>query len=377
MMRHGLLFAAGAAVAASAWADAAAQDWLAGRPTNSGATRTATYFPRGGPADPAVVAPGTRLNASGSPARPVPVPGIPNYYDRLFGNSAAPGAARPAATVPAATAPASAVPAAAAPAAAPVAPPATSPPATSPPATSALAVPTPTAEALSRPAEPAPDTFRTAAANDADNHGLIYADYSQHPNAPAEEAIRQVSASPLLDSPLPASPMLDSPALDSPALASPALTSPLLTSPALDANDNSFTNSSVLKRPTLTAAASPPVADTAGPAKVEVRWERRGEVSLGRECRCELVVQNNGEGSAADVAIEAYFPANVRLIGRRPQTGHRRRPSRLDAAELAGTRRATHCRHPGSDRAGRPEAGGHRPLLPGGHHHPDRQRNRC
>lgn len=56
-----------------------------------------------------------------------------------------------------------------------------------------------------------------------------------------------------------------------------------------------------------------------GPAAVEVKWERVSEITVGKECRCELVVKNSGAGAAGDVAVEAFFPPSVRLTASDPK----------------------------------------------------------
>jgi uncharacterized repeat protein (TIGR01451 family) len=72
------------------------------------------------------------------------------------------------------------------------------------------------------------------------------------------------------------------------------------------------------------ASASEPThrlaaAHMGGPAAVEVKWERISEITVGRECRCELVVKNSGVGAASNVAVEAFFPTSVRLIDADPK----------------------------------------------------------
>jgi uncharacterized repeat protein (TIGR01451 family) len=81
--------------------------------------------------------------------------------------------------------------------------------------------------------------------------------------------------------------------------------------------------------PTTPSAIEPASADEpahrlaeahmGGPAAVEVRWERVSEITVGRECRCELVVKNSGVGAAGNVAVEAFFPASVRLVDADPK----------------------------------------------------------
>jgi len=60
-------------------------------------------------------------------------------------------------------------------------------------------------------------------------------------------------------------------------------------------------------------------AHMGGPAAVEVRWENVGEISVGKECRCDLVVKNSGAGAAGEVAVEAFFPGSVRLVAADPK----------------------------------------------------------
>lgn len=48
--------------------------------------------------------------------------------------------------------------------------------------------------------------------------------------------------------------------------------------------------------------------------QVEVQWEARGEVTLGQQCQCALIVKNNGKVSASDIIVEAIFPESVRLV---------------------------------------------------------------
>ena len=56
----------------------------------------------------------------------------------------------------------------------------------------------------------------------------------------------------------------------------------------------------------------------AGPAALGMRWERHGEVTVGREHECVLVVANTGASSAGDVTIEAFLPPELKLISADP-----------------------------------------------------------
>lgn len=63
-----------------------------------------------------------------------------------------------------------------------------------------------------------------------------------------------------------------------------------------------------------------------GPAAVGVHWERHGEVSVGREHGCSLLVANSGASAAEEVVVEAFLPAELNLVSADPrpaQTGDR------------------------------------------------------
>ena len=58
---------------------------------------------------------------------------------------------------------------------------------------------------------------------------------------------------------------------------------------------------------------STPIVNNQAP-QVDVKWEARGEVTLGQECQCVLIVQNNGKVPAREIVVEASFPESVRLV---------------------------------------------------------------
>jgi len=62
-----------------------------------------------------------------------------------------------------------------------------------------------------------------------------------------------------------------------------------------------------------TATQTIPVANNQAP-QVDVTWEARGEVTLGEQCQCALVVKNNGKVPARDIIVEASFPDSVKLV---------------------------------------------------------------
>jgi uncharacterized repeat protein (TIGR01451 family) len=52
--------------------------------------------------------------------------------------------------------------------------------------------------------------------------------------------------------------------------------------------------------------------------QVDVKWEARGEVTLGQECQCALIVNNSGKTVCRDLVVEANFPESVRLVDATP-----------------------------------------------------------
>ena len=59
-------------------------------------------------------------------------------------------------------------------------------------------------------------------------------------------------------------------------------------------------------------------AGASGVPMVSVRWVKRSDISVGQECRFDLIVQNEGRVAAKDVLVEAYFPQSVRLTSAKP-----------------------------------------------------------
>lgn len=69
------------------------------------------------------------------------------------------------------------------------------------------------------------------------------------------------------------------------------------------------------------AVATSPAPVLAGPVapQVTVEWVKRGEFNVGQECQADLVVRNTGSTAVSNVAIDAFFPTNVRLIAAEPK----------------------------------------------------------
>ena len=60
-------------------------------------------------------------------------------------------------------------------------------------------------------------------------------------------------------------------------------------------------------------------SSTSGTPSVSVEWVKHGEINVGQECACDLVVKNSGSVSAREVVVDAIFPASVRLTHANPE----------------------------------------------------------
>ena len=58
---------------------------------------------------------------------------------------------------------------------------------------------------------------------------------------------------------------------------------------------------------------------TSGTPSVTVEWVKQGEISVGQECSCDLLVKNTGKISARAVVVDATFPPSVRLTKANPE----------------------------------------------------------
>jgi uncharacterized repeat protein (TIGR01451 family) len=52
---------------------------------------------------------------------------------------------------------------------------------------------------------------------------------------------------------------------------------------------------------------------------VTLEWVKQGEINVGQECRCQLLVKNTSQSSVRDVEVEAYFPRNMRVLRAAPE----------------------------------------------------------
>jgi uncharacterized repeat protein (TIGR01451 family) len=66
-------------------------------------------------------------------------------------------------------------------------------------------------------------------------------------------------------------------------------------------------------------AAHSKTSPTSGSPSVSVEWVKHGEINVGQECSCDLVVKNSGKVPAREVVVDATFPASVRLTRTIPE----------------------------------------------------------
>jgi uncharacterized repeat protein (TIGR01451 family) len=171
--------------------------------------------------------------------------------------------------------------------------------------------------------------------------------------APAKRAIRNPSTNPLLPTtprgtltipsmkrPLPPAPVEDAPLID-PALdlhAEAPSTLDAQPEPVLDLSDDPPVQTARAPRtehrpllnlppaeetPRLPAAAPrheyvSAASDKSAGSGVTAEWVKKSEIAIGQECQCQLVVKNRTDNAVRDVEVEAYFPANVQLVGTTP-----------------------------------------------------------
>lgn len=64
------------------------------------------------------------------------------------------------------------------------------------------------------------------------------------------------------------------------------------------------------------------IAESNGAAQapqIVIEWVKRSEFNVGQECHVDLVVKNAGESTVTQMEIDAFFPANVRLVAAEPR----------------------------------------------------------
>ena len=106
-------------------------------------------------------------------------------------------------------------------------------------------------------------------------------------------------------------------------VAAPITRARTATTPRTAATDTPLTETTpaaappVAVLPKRTSSAPRPSAVQGSP-QVSVQWVPRGEINLGQECRCALVVKNTGRVVAQELTVEAEFPASAKLVDAQP-----------------------------------------------------------
>jgi len=185
------------------------------------------------------------------------------------------------------------------------------------------------------------------AAPPADDGGIIYAEFERHPLEEGGSEIQQVGGQRIVrparraqnnDSPLTnpiaipvqaesadVEPLFDAPPAppqDAAAFAAPMPTAPLRravapTPPETFApqTDAAPAAPRVASAPAAAAVSAAPVASA---PNIRVAWNKHGEVSIGRECRCELLLENTGAAAAQNLEVIALISPNARLLKSEP-----------------------------------------------------------
>lgn len=134
-------------------------------------------------------------------------------------------------------------------------------------------------------------------------------------------------------------PFVRQPAVPAASTAATEMPSPPMTPPAVQVGTphessapSRFTvthGTSSLPRPQGSGAIAPGVisssytsassSDQSPASDVRIEWRRNGEINVGQETACVLVVKNHGSSDAREIEVTASFPGSVRLLSSNPQ----------------------------------------------------------
>jgi uncharacterized repeat protein (TIGR01451 family) len=167
-------------------------------------------------------------------------------------------------------------------------------------------------------AAPAPPTERGKTDRHplAESHPLIHADHNQAAGVRKPRQIKQVGATADGDDPL----ILDLSPSEKAFDASPKQPEKkpeiVVTPKAVQPAKPPLRRASFSKTTTALSTAKLPSAGQA--PNVTVQWSKKGDLNVGQECQCSLVVTNFGMADARDVIVEASLPATVRVTKAEP-----------------------------------------------------------
>lgn len=157
----------------------------------------------------------------------------------------------------------------------------------------------------------APPADATEIAEDESADGVVAADF--HQKSAEKAKIRPVSTGPQQVAP--------SAARQVPAELKPA-TNPSHVSVVTDRAPKPISSATSRSAKIATTTDRAPLeksSSTSGTPSVSVEWVKHGEINVGQECACDLVVKNSGKVAAREVVVEAIFPATVRLTHANPE----------------------------------------------------------
>ena len=190
--------------------------------------------------------------------------------------------------------------------------------------------------------------------------GVIYAEFERHPLEAEGAVVQQVAGQRIVrpgrrtqnsDSPLTnpiaipvqaesgdVEPLFDAPPAppqEEQAIAAPMPTAPLRRG-AAPTPPGTFAPQSAAApaAPLVSSAPAAPAAPVAQAPNIRVSWNKHGEVSIGRECRCELLLENSGAAAAQNLEVIALISPNARLLKSEPAPSRNETSLVWEIAEL-------------------------------------------
>lgn len=102
--------------------------------------------------------------------------------------------------------------------------------------------------------------------------------------------------------------------VEKPIVAKPKTKAPETKKPAGTVTGTLATKPAIVTREIAAKATTQSTLTSNQAPQVDVTWEARGEVTLGEQCLCALIVKNNGKVPAREIIVEASFPDSVKLV---------------------------------------------------------------
>ena len=80
-----------------------------------------------------------------------------------------------------------------------------------------------------------------------------------------------------------------------------------------------ITSSPKTRRSAVSSVKPVGTASEVAKAKISHKWIKKSEINVGQECEFALEVKNEGNSTAKDLLVEAFFPVSVRLTDANPR----------------------------------------------------------